>query len=161
MISALLVLVTMMNGNSFRSIGYFFLALLFKIPLSFPLLFCTLTAVDLLLHPVFARHAPKEAGEILHTNQADDNPQNPTKVLLEAASVACAFLWMLCVWLLRDKLFDITYFGIIPILLSAVLWCICTLSPKYNNGEMRSYAALAVVGSAAIAVFLIFTIFTI
>ena len=56
MISALLVLTTMMDGDIFRSIGYFFLALVVGTPFSFPLLFCSLTAVDLLLHPVLERH---------------------------------------------------------------------------------------------------------
>ena len=159
MISALLVLTTMMDGDIFRSIGYFFLALCVGTPFSFPLLFCSLTAVDLLLHPVLVRHTPKQACETPQTNQTGDESQNPTKVLLEAASVACAFLWMLCVLLLRDKLFNFLYFSIVPIILSATLWCICALSPRYNNGEMRSFAALATVASAAIAVFLICTIF--
>ena len=158
MIAALLVLTTMMDGDIFRSIGYFFLALVVGTPFSFPLLFCSLTAVDLLLHPVLVRHTPKQACETPQTNQTDDKSQNPTKVLLEAASVACAFLWMLCILLIRDRLFNIMYFAVIPIILSAVLWCICTLSPKYNNGEMRPFAALATVGSASIGVLLIISL---
>ena len=72
MISALLVLTTMMDGDIFRSIGYFFLALCVGTPFSFPLLFCSLTAVDLLLHPVLVRHTPNRACETPQTNQTGD-----------------------------------------------------------------------------------------
>ena len=127
------------------------------------LLFCTLTAIELLLHPMrtqTTRNGDERASNVAST---DEVRVHPKRDILTAASVACAFLWMVFCFLIRcvfaaDFIYFIS-FTFIPLILSTVLWCICSLSPKYNNGEMRPYAALATVSSAAIGVLLMLSVF--
>ncbi len=160
-ISALITLLSCIDWDT--SLTYFVLSVLITLPFVFSLLFCTLTAIDLLLHPTRTQKTRNGDERASNGASTDEVRVHPKRDILTAASVACAFLWMVFCFLIRcvfvaDFIYFI-FFTFIPVILSTVLWCIGSLSPKYNNGEMRPYAALATVGSAAIGVLLILSVF--
>ena len=160
-ISALITLLSCINWDT--SLSYFVLSVLIASPFIFPLLFCTLTAIDLLLHPMRTQTTRNGDERASSGASTDEVRVCPGRDILMGASVACALLWMVFWFLIRcvfaaDFIYFIS-FTFIPVILSTVFWCIGSLSPKYNNGEMRPYAALTTVGSAAIGVLLIFSVF--